>query len=101
AIYYLLREGEVSLLHRIDAAEIWHFYCGAPLELTIVEDGKSAQRHVLGTQIEKGERPQIVVPAGAWQGALPLGAYTLVGCTVAPGFEFSSFELAPSDFRRR
>jgi len=97
AIYYLLREGEVSLLHRIDAVEIWHFYRGAPLELTIVEEGKPARRHVLGPHIEKGERPQIVVPAGAWQGARPLGTYTLVGCTVAPGFEFSSFELAPPD----
>lgn len=99
AIYYLLREGEVSLLHRIDAVEIWHFYRGAPLELTIVEEGEPARRQVLGGQIEKGERPQIVVPAGAWQGARPLGAYTLVGCTVAPGFEFSSFELAPPDFQ--
>jgi hypothetical protein len=101
AIYYLLREGEVSLLHRIDAVEIWHFYRGAPLELTIVEEGKPAQRHMLGANIENGERPQIVVPAGAWQGARPLGAYTLVGCTVAPGFEFSSFELAPPDFQAR
>ena len=97
AIYYLLREGEVSLLHRIDAVEVWHFYRGAPLELTIVEQGKPAELHVLGTAIEKGERPQVVVPAMAWQGARSLGAYTLVGCTVAPGFEFSTFELAAPD----
>ncbi len=101
AIYYLLREGEVSLPHRIDAVEIWHFYRGAPLELTIVEEDKTPRRYVLGNQIAMGERPQIVVPAGAWQGARSLGAYTLVGCTVAPGFEFSSFELAPSDFQAR
>jgi hypothetical protein len=95
AIYYLLRDGEISRPHRIDAAEVWHFYRGAPLELSIVEAGKPARRHLLGIAIEEGERPQIVVPAGAWQGARSLGAYTLVGCTVAPGFEFSSFELAP------
>ncbi len=101
AIYYLLRDGEVSLPHRIDVVEVWHFYRGAPLELTIVEQGKPARRHVLGTAIENGERPQIFVPARAWQGARSLGAYTLVGCTVAPGFEFSTFELAPPDFTVR
>ena len=101
AIYYLLREDQVSLLHRIDAVEIWHFYRGAPLELTIVEEGKPAQQHILGPKIENGERPQIVIPAGAWQGARPLGAFTLVGCTVAPGFEFSRFELAPPDYQAR
>ena len=94
AIYYLLREGEASARHRIDAAEVWHFYRGAPLELTIREEGKEAVRLVLGPDVEKGERPQIVVPPGAWQGARSLGAWMLVGCTVAPGFEFTAFELA-------
>jgi len=94
AIYYLLREGEVSAPHRIDAAEVWHYYRGAPLELTIREEDKEAGRFVLGPNIEKGERPQIVVPPRAWQSARSLGAYTLVGCTVAPGFEFAAFELA-------
>ena len=97
AIYYLLRRGEASALHRIDAAEVWHFYRGAPLELTIKEEGKEAVRLVLGPDVECGERPQIVVPRGAWQGARPLGDYALVGCTVAPGFEFEIFELAPRD----
>jgi predicted cupin superfamily sugar epimerase len=92
----LLREGEISALHRIDAAEVWHFYRGAPLELTIVVDGKPVQHYVLGTDIENGEQPQIVVPPNAWQGARSRGAYTLVGCTVAPGFEFETFELAPT-----
>jgi len=96
AIYYLLRRGETSALHRIDAAEVWHFYRGAPLELTIKEEGKEAVRFVLGPDVENGERPQIVVPRGAWQGARPLGDYALVGCTVAPGFEFEIFELAPA-----
>jgi predicted cupin superfamily sugar epimerase len=93
AIYYLLRAGEVSRAHKIDAVEVWHFYRGAPLELTIVEDGKSAAVHILGPDVEQGQRPQIVVPAGAWQGARSLGGYTLVGCTVAPGFLFETFEL--------
>ena len=99
AIYYLLRAGEISRPHRIDAAEIWHFYRGAPLELTIAAAGGKAARHVLGSGIEKGERPQLVVPPRAWQTARPLGDYALVGCTVAPGFQFSHFELAPPDFR--
>ncbi|MDE2266911.1 MAG: cupin domain-containing protein [Alphaproteobacteria bacterium] len=93
AIYYLLRAGEVSAPHRIDAVEVWHFYRGAPLELTIEEPGQEAVRHILGPDVERGTHPQIVVPAGAWQGARSLGDYTLVGCTVAPGFLFSTFEL--------
>ncbi|MBV8977010.1 MAG: cupin domain-containing protein [Alphaproteobacteria bacterium] len=88
AIYFLLREGEISRRHRIDAAEVWHFYRGAPLELTI-----GGERRVLGPDLESGERPQLVVPARVWQSARPLGAYTLAGCTVAPGFAFEGFEL--------
>lgn len=99
AIYYLLQAGEVSRLHRIDAAEVWHFYRGAPLELTIVAEDSGPVRHILGPNIESGERPQVVVPPRAWQAAKPLGNYTLVGCTVAPGFEFSAFELAPAGLR--
>jgi predicted cupin superfamily sugar epimerase len=93
AIYFLLRGGEVSRWHRIDAAEVWHFYRGAPLELTIGKD-----RYVLGNDIDKAQVPQLVVPAGAWQMARALGDYSLVGCTVAPGFEFEHFELAPEGF---
>ena len=92
AIYFLLRAGEVSRRHRVDAAEIWHFYKGAPLELSI-----DAARHILGNDIERAERPQIAVPAHSWQSARSLGDFTLVGCTVAPGFEFSKFELAPDE----
>ncbi len=99
AIYYLLRAGEESRAHRIDAAEIWHFYRGDPLELIIEgADGKPA-RHILGPDVENGQRPQIIVPPQAWQAARPLGAYTLVGCTVAPGFLFETFEMAPPDYR--
>ncbi len=93
AIYFLLKAGEMSRWHRVDAAEAWHWYRGAALALTI---GKS--RHILGPAIENGERPQLIVPAGHWQMAQPLGDYTLVGCTVAPGFEFSGFEMAPDGF---
>lgn len=95
AIYYLLQAGERSHWHRVrDAAEIWHFYAGDPLLLRI-SDGTSVQLVTLGIELGKGERPQAVVPADAWQAAEPLGSFTLVGCTVAPGFEFSSFEMAP------
>jgi predicted cupin superfamily sugar epimerase len=97
AIYYLLRAGECSRWHRVDAAEIWHFYAGDPLELLIGE-GERLRRHLLGPRLLEGERPQLVVPAFAWQSARPLGRYTLVGCTVAPGFEFAGFELAPEGF---
>jgi hypothetical protein len=93
AIYFLLRKGEVSRWHRADAAEVWHFYRGAPLKLKI---GKAV--HILGNDLVKGEQPQWVVPAGEWQAAQSLGDYTLVGCTVAPGFEFSGFEMAPEGF---
>ncbi|GIL00716.1 MAG: cupin [Alphaproteobacteria bacterium] len=95
AIYYLLRAGERSYWHRIDAAEIWHHYAGAPLELAVRGDGAALARHRLGADLGAGERPQAVVPAGHWQSARSLGQWTLVGCTVAPGFEFSGFELAP------
>jgi hypothetical protein len=100
AIYFLLAAGERSHWHRVDAAEVWHFYAGAPLALEIARDEKDAvERLVLGHDLSAGERPQIVVPARAWQAAESLGRWTLVGCTVAPGFEFSGFELAPKGWR--
>ena len=95
AIYYLLREGERSHWHRVDAVEIWHWYGGAPLLLSLSQDGKGSQQMTLGAALEAGERPQAVVPAGCWQSARTLGPWTLVGCTVAPGFDFAGFELAP------
>jgi predicted cupin superfamily sugar epimerase len=95
AIYYLLEAGERSHWHRVrDAAEVWHFYAGDPLLLRIFE-GETVEEVRLGTDLARGERPQAVVPANAWQAAEPLGRFTLVGCTVAPGFQFSSFEMAP------
>jgi uncharacterized protein len=97
AIYFLLARGERSHWHRIDAVEVWHWHAGAPLELEIAENGPR-QRVVLGGDLAVGERPQAIVPAHAWQAAQTLGDWTLLGCTVAPGFEFSQFELAPRDW---
>ncbi len=99
AIYYLLGVGETSEWHRVDVAEVFHYYAGAPLVLTISPNGHDASAHHLGPDIMAGQRPQIVVPGGHWQTATSLGAWTLVGCTVAPGFEFSGFELAPPGWR--
>ena len=98
AIFYLLAAGERSRWHRIDASEIWHHYRGAPLRLSMSIDGELADHLRLGKDLGAGERPQIVVPANCWQGAESLGAWTLVGCTVAPAFEFSGFEMAPAGF---
>lgn len=96
AIYYLLAAGERSDWHRVrDAAEVWHFYAGAPLLLRLAETLGGEQRIILGPNLVAGERPQAVVPRDWWQAAESLGAWTLVGCTVAPGFAFASFELAP------
>lgn len=97
AIYFLLRAGERSHWHRVDAAEVWHHYAGASLRLSI-SDGTTTDEHALGIDLRAGERPQAVVPAGAWQAAESLGEWTLVGCTVSPGFEFDGFELAPPDW---
>jgi predicted cupin superfamily sugar epimerase len=95
AIYYLLEAGQISRWHRVDASEIWHWYAGAALELTLSPDGRSPEAVVLGPLIGVGERPQILVPAGCWQSAASRGEFTLVGCTVSPGFEFDGFEMAP------
>jgi predicted cupin superfamily sugar epimerase len=97
AIYYLLRRGERSHWHRIDAVEIWHYYSGAALTLKIANEGCVPHTVTLGPDVTAGQRPQAIVPAGAWQAAESTGDWTLVGCTVAPGFEFASFELAKAD----
>ncbi len=95
AILYLLRAGERSHWHRIDADEIWHAVAGGPLELRIARTGGPVTVHRLGADVAAGETPQVVVPVGAWQSAQPLGAWSLVGCIVAPAFTFEGFELAP------
>ncbi len=94
AIYYLLAAGERSHWHRIDAVEIWHWYAGDPLELRTPD-----RQIILGPDLGAGQLPQGIVPVGVWQAARPLGAWTLVGCTVAPAFEFRGFELAPADWQ--
>ena len=99
AIYYLLREGEVSHWHRVDATEIWHWHAGSPLELSLSPDGRSVERKQLGTSFSAGLRPQLLVPAHCWQSARSLGEWTLVGCTVSPAFEFSGFEMAPGGWQ--
>src|SRR6202789_2674373 len=97
AIYFLLARGERSHWHRIDAVEIWHHYAGSALILNIADD--QGQHSVkLGPDLAAGEQPQAIVPAHAWQAAEPTGDWTLVGCTVAPGFEFAKFELAEPDW---
>lgn len=94
AIYFLLRAGERSHWHKVDASEIWHWHAGAPLTLRIADEA-GRRELVLGPDLAAGERPQGVVPPFAWQAAESRGAWTLVGCTVAPAFDFSGFELAP------
>ncbi len=94
AIHFLLREGERSHWHTVDADEIWLHHAGAPLILR-TSGGAAIAEHRLGPDIATGEQPQVVVPAGAWQSAASTGAWTLVSCVVAPGFEYSGFRLAP------
>ena len=98
AIYFLLKRGERSHWHRVDAAEAWHWHAGSALELRI-NAGAGTQVLRLGADLALGERPQAVVPAHAWQAAESLGDWTLVGCTVAPGFQFEGFELAPKGWK--
>ena len=95
AIYYLLKHGETSRWHRIAQNEMWHYYTGVALELLLSPDGTRSERHVLGPNIAKGERPHLVVPPRVWQTARSLGAWSLAGCTVVPPFDFADFELAP------
>lgn len=99
-IYYLLEAEQMSAWHRVDAVETWHWYAGAPISITLSPpDGQGAAAHVLGPDLRAGCRPQVVVPKLWWQTAVSLGAWTLVGCTVAPGFRFEGFELAPADWK--
>jgi uncharacterized protein len=95
AIYFLIARGDRAHWHRLDAVEIWHWYAGAPLQLEIAAAGGRIERVTLGGDLSAGLRPQAVVPAQAWQAAQSLGDWTLMGCTMAPGFDFAKFELAP------
>ena len=99
AIYYLLEAEQFSHWHKVDADEIWLWHAGAPLALTMSPDGHDAEARLLGPEIAQGQRPQIIVPRGWWQTAASLGRFTLVSCTVSPGFTFDGFEMAPPDWR--
>ena len=98
AIYYLIRAGERTHWHRVDATEIWHYYAGACLALSIHAVAGPPERLLLGADLARGERPQAIVSKGAWQSAETLGDWSLLGCTVSPAFEFAGFELAPPDW---
>lgn len=97
-IYFLLPKGVLSRWHKVDAVETWHWYAGSPLELSISPQGKKKQVISLGNDLPKGQRPQGIVPRHGWQQARSLGDWTLVGCTVAPGFMFETFVMAPEDW---
>ncbi|TNE64946.1 MAG: cupin domain-containing protein [Rhodobacteraceae bacterium] len=98
-IYFLLKAGEQSHWHRVDATEIWHYYAGAPLILSLAEtEAGPARDLMLGAELGAGETPQLIVPEAHWQAARTTGAWTLVGCTVSPGFRFEGFELAAPGF---
>ena len=97
SIYYLLAQGQVSHWHRIDSAEIWHHYTGAPLTLSVARNDQGpVADHLLGPDLASGARPQVIVPPGSWQSARSAGDWSLVGCTVSPGFDFAHFEMAPA-----
>lgn len=102
-IYFLLKAGQISAWHRVDAAEVWHYYAGAPLRLSIWQQGQGLRTVDLGIDLHAGQRPQCVVPAGFWQMAEASGGgapgWSLVGCSVAPGFEFSGFEMAEAGWQ--
>ena len=98
-IYFLLARGQRSHWHRVDAVEVWHWYAGAPLELEVAQSEGRIERCTLGSDLASGQRPQAIVPPHAWQAAQTLGDWTLCGCTVAPGFDFGGFELAPAGWR--
>jgi len=98
-IYFLLKDGAASHWHHVDAVEIWHFYAGAPLVLSTAADHTGpASDAVLGPDLASGQRPQLIVQTGHWQAARTTGDWTLVGCTVSPGFDFSGFTLADPGF---
>jgi predicted cupin superfamily sugar epimerase len=99
AIHHLLEAGDVSHGRPVDAAGIWRFYAGAPLSLTVSPNGHDAEAGLLGPEVAAGQRPQRLAPAGRWRCAASMGAWTLAGRTVSPGFDFAGFELAPPDWR--
>lgn len=98
AIYFLLVGGQETRWHRIDSVEVWHWYAGAAFDLEINNGVEIRDAIRLGGDLARGERPQAIVPAHFWQRSRSLGGWSLAGCTVAPGFDFSTFEIAASSF---
>ncbi|MCX7737220.1 MAG: cupin domain-containing protein [Candidatus Kapabacteria bacterium] len=100
SIYYLLKSGQKSLFHKIKSDEIWHFFAGSPLKLLSIYPNNEFHTFILGNDFEKNEIFQVGIPANSWIAATPIfdNSYSLVGCTVAPGFEFSDLEIANRDF---
>ncbi len=99
-IYYLLTNRQSGVWHRVlDTTEVWHWYAGAPLRIAISRDGKATKEQMLGNDLASGERPQVVIPGNAWQQATTMGDWTLIGCTVAPGFQYSKYEQAPEGWQ--
>jgi predicted cupin superfamily sugar epimerase len=94
-IYFLLRAGERSHWHTVDACEIWLWHAGSPVHLRLSPDGVRSETVLLGSDLKAGERPQVVVPEGVWQAAESAGGWSLVSCVVAPAFEFAGFRMAP------
>ncbi|MBZ4419101.1 cupin domain-containing protein [Myxococcus sp. RHSTA-1-4] len=97
AIYYLLPRGAFAAWHRVTSDEVWHFYDGHPLELLLVGEDGRLEKVVMGRDVTKGEQPQVVVRAGVLQAAVPRGEFTLVGCTVSPGFDFADWEMPSAE----
>jgi hypothetical protein len=99
AIYFLLQSGQISALHRIQSDEVWHFYTGSGLTVVVISEDGSRQDLQLGSDLTQGQQFQAWVPAGVWFGAFltVLDSYALVGCTVAPGFDFRDFDMGQRD----
>ncbi len=101
AIYFLLAENQQTSWHRVANDEIYHFYCGSPLEVMMISPDGKPEKRTLGCDILSGMTPQLLIPGGTWQSARCTGEFTLLGCTVSPGFEFADFEAAGSESMRR
>ena len=98
-IYYLLKKNEKSHWHRLTKNEILHFYKGSPLNISVSEDGKTSNNITLGNNIDDNENMHLVVKAGSWFSMESTGGYSLIGCTVAPAFDYEDFELAPKNWK--
>lgn len=97
AIYFLIREGDFSAMHRLTGSEIWHFYAGAPAQMLMLFPSGDVREPILGNDLATDQRPQVVVPPGVWQGASSTGAWSLLGTTMAPPYLDDGFELGAVD----